>query len=210
MAAKCDYQIAPHLQCGVPTLIGSLCANHTPEPEAPPKSAPKKRTSKGAPTAAEKQLMFDAVAERGTLTAAAQAVGVSRSTAARWVEADPDLAELLDEAAAVAVDSAEEALLKAARAGSAPSLEKYLSVKRSGVWSKRAQDGALDAPTDAELQAQADEFEQLVQSAALDFVLSIAAVRAEFEAWERDGNAPPLAADVAAAFLQHLTNKEAS
>ena len=78
----------------------------------------------------QKKRFIDALTKQGTVYHAAQAAGVSRQTAYRWRDEDPEFADLWDEAIENAVDAVENTVYKRALGGDTIAAIFYLKAQR--------------------------------------------------------------------------------
>lgn len=170
-------------------------------------SQPKRRRKTGPPTAAERQAMADAVADHGTLTAAAEAVGVSRSTVERWAREDADLREALSEAREVAVDKAQTALLKSARSGNVPAQKELLAALRPLTFG-RADERNAEVENPEETANRIARIQSLADRLTVNRLLEIPAIRKKFQRWSLDGTAPQPGAEQSRAFIDFLKSED--
>src|SRR5215207_6922880 len=78
----------------------------------------------------KKKRFIETMAAQGTVSHAAQAAGVSRNTAYRWRQDDPEFAGLWDEAHEKAVDVVESVLYQKALSGDTIAMIFYLKAHR--------------------------------------------------------------------------------
>ena len=78
----------------------------------------------------QKKKFLAALTEQGTVYHAAQAAGISRQTAYRWREDDPQFADLWDEAIENAVDAVENTVYQRALGGDTIAAIFYLKAQR--------------------------------------------------------------------------------
>ena len=78
----------------------------------------------------QKKRFIAALTEQGTVYHAAQAAGISRQTAYRWRDEDPEFAELWDEAIENAVDAVENTVYHKALSGDTIAAIFYLKAQR--------------------------------------------------------------------------------
>lgn len=80
----------------------------------------------------------------GIVTQAAEAVGVSRTTIWQWRKEDPEFSAACEECTEVAIDFAENALMKNIQAGDTQAIKFFLSTKgRNRGYAENTIDGKL-------------------------------------------------------------------